>query len=148
MIRPARHDDIPRIIELGTILHQTTSYAAQPFNAGKAAAFMGALVDGAAGVLFVAEIDGVVVGGMAGGIVDQWYNDELVAYDYSLFVEPGRRNGIIAVRLIRAFEEWARIKGAKQIHMGIGTDMNVAGTSRLYESLGLKHFGPLFVKEL
>lgn len=148
MIRPASHADIPRIIELGTILHQTTSYVAQPFNPEKAAKFMAALIDGTAGVLFVSEIDGVVVGGMAGGIVDQWFNDDLIAYDYSIFVEPGRRNGIIAARLIRAFEEWARIKGAKQIHMGIGTDVNVAGTSRLYESLGLKHFGPLFVKEL
>lgn len=147
MIRPATIADIPRIIELGTILHQTTSYAAQPFNPEKAAAFMAALIGGE-GVVFVAEIDGVVVGGMAGGIVDQWFNDDLIAYDYSIFVEPTRRNGIIAARLIRVFEEWARIKGAKQINMGIGTDVNVAGTSRLYESLGLKHFGPLFVKEL
>lgn len=147
MIRPANHSDIPRIIELGAILHATTSYARLDFLPEKVAVFMGDLINGA-GVVFVAEVDGVVVGGMAGGVVDQWFNDDLIAYDYSLFVEPGRRNGIIAARLVRTFEEWARIKGATQMHMGIGTDVNVAGTSRLYESLGLKHFGPLFIKEL
>lgn len=147
MIRAARHSDIPRIIELGTILHQTTDYAALDFDADKVGNFMSHLIAGA-GVVFVSEINGVVVGGMAGGIVDQWFNNDLIAYDYSIFVEPGRRNGVIAMRLVRAFEEWARLKGAKQIHMGIGTGVNVEGTSRLYESLGLKHFGPLFIKEL
>lgn len=147
MIRAARHSDIPRIIELGTILHATTSYATQDFDADKVGSFMSDLIAGA-GVVFVAEVDGVLVGGMAGGIVDQWFNNDLIAYDYSIFVEPGRRNGVIAMRLIRAFEEWARINGAKQIHMGIGTAVNVEGTSRLYESLGLKHFGPLHIKEL
>lgn len=147
MIRPATADDIPRIIELGTLLHATSSYSKLAFVPAKAAAFMQALME-RDGVVFVAEIDGVVVGGMAGGVVDQWFSDELIAYDFSIFVEPKRRNGLIAIKLMRAFEEWARIKGAKQVHMGIGTDINVEGTSRLYEHMGFRHFGPLFVKEL
>lgn len=147
MIRPATTADIPRIIELGTLLHATSSYSKMAFVPAKAAAFMQALME-RDGVVFVAEIDGVVVGGMAGGVVDQWFSDELIAYDFSIFVEPRRRNGLIAIKLMRAFEEWARIKGAKQIHMGIGTDINVEGTSRLYEHMGFRHFGPLFMKEL
>ena len=147
MIRSATAADIPRIIELGTLLHATSSYSKMAFVPAKAAAFMQALME-RDGVVFVAEIDGVVVGGMAGGVVDQWFSDELIAYDFSIFVEPRRRNGLIAIKLMRAFEEWARIKGAKQIHMGIGTDINVEGTSRLYEHMGFRHFGPLFMKEL
>ena len=147
MIRSATAADIPRIIELGTLLHATSSYSKMAFVPAKAAAFMQALME-RDGVVFVAEIDGVVVGGMAGGVVDQWFSDELIAYDFSIFVEPRRRDGLIAIKLMRAFEEWARIKGAKQIHMGIGTDINVEGTSRLYEHMGFRHFGPLFMKEL
>lgn len=147
MIRAARHSDIPRIIELGTILHATSSYSSMAFCPDKVAGFMAFLIDGG-GVVFVAEVYGVVVGGMAGGVTDQWFSNDLIAYDYSIFVEPGRRNGIIAMRLIRAFEEWARIMGAKQLHMGIGTSVNVEGTTRLYQSLGLNHYGPLLMKEL
>jgi GNAT superfamily N-acetyltransferase len=148
MIRAAKHSDVPRLIELGELLHSSTSYSAQPFNREKSAAFLGSLIDGQGGVVFVSERDGEIIGGMAGGIVDQWFNDDLIAYDYSLFVEPSKRSGFVAMRLILAFQEWARIKGAKQIHMGIGTGVNVEGTTRLYESLGLHVAGPLLMMEL
>jgi len=72
----------------------------------------------------------------------------LIAYDYSIFVEPSKRNGVIAVRLIQTFKEWARIKGAKQIYMGIGTGVSVEGTTRLYESQGLRNIGPLLMMEI
>jgi GNAT superfamily N-acetyltransferase len=147
MIRPAKHSDVPRLIELGTILHDTTRYASMNFSPEKSAAFLHSLINGV-GVIFVAEIDGLVVGGLAGGLTDQWFSDDLIAYDYSIFIEPGRRSGITAVRLIKTFEQWAILKGAKQLHMGIGTEVNVEGTVRLYQSCGLNHFGPLMMKEL
>ncbi|TWC18119.1 acetyltransferase (GNAT) family protein [Pseudomonas sp. SJZ085] len=147
MIRPAKHSDVPRLIELGTLLHDTTSYASMNFSPEKSATFLHSLINGL-GVVFVAEIDGQIVGGMAGGLTDQWFSDDLIAYDYSIFIEPGRRSGITAVRLIKTFEQWAILKGAKQLHMGIGTGVNVEGTARLYQSCGLNHFGPLMMKEL
>ena len=147
MIRPAKHSDVPRLIELGNILHATSNYASMNYSTEKSANFLHDLINGA-GVVFVAEVAGEVVGGMAGGLTDQWFSDDLIAYDYSLFVEPSKRNGVIAIRLIQTFQEWARIKGAKQIHMGIGTGVNVEGTTRLYESQGLRNIGPLLMMEI
>lgn len=147
MIRPAKHSDVPRLIELGILLHATSSYRNLNFSHDKAANFLHSLINGV-GVVFVAEIDGVVVGGIAGALTDQWFSDDLIAYDYSLFIDPAKRHGITARRLILAFESWATIKGAKQLHMGIGTGINVEGTVRLYQSCGLNHFGPLMMKEL
>ena len=120
MIRPAKHSDVPRLIELGTLLHATSSYSTMNFCPDKSAAFLHELINGQ-GVVFVAEVRGEVVGGMAGAVTEQWFSNDLIAYDYSIFVEPSKRNGVIAVRLIQTFKEWARIKGAKQIYMGIGT---------------------------
>lgn len=147
MIRPAKHSDVPRLIELGTLLHATTSYSSMSFCPIKSAAFLHELINGQ-GVVFVAEVRGEVVGGMAGAVVDQWFSDDLIAYDYSLFVEPSKRNGVIAVRLIQTFKEWAKLKGAKQIYMGIGTGVSVEGTTRLYESQGLRNIGPLLMMEI
>ena len=147
MIRPAKHSDVPRLIELGTLLHATTSYSTMNFCPDKSATFLHELINGQ-GVVFVAEVRGEVVGGMAGAVTDQWFSNDLIAYDYSLFVEPSKRNGVIAVRLIQAFKEWARIKGAKQIYMGIGTGVSVEGTTRLYESQGLRNIGPLLMMEI
>lgn len=147
MIRPAKHSDVPRLIELGTLLHATTSYSTMSFCPDKSAAFLHELINGQ-GVVFVAEVRGEVVGGMAGAVTDQWFSNDLIAYDYSLFVEPSRRNGVIAVRLIQTFREWAKLKGAKQIYMGIGTGVSVEGTTRLYESQGLRNIGPLLMMEI
>lgn len=147
MIRPAKHSDVPRLIELGTLLHATTSYSTMSFCPDKSAAFLHELINGQ-GVVFVAEVRGEVVGGMAGAVTDQWFSNDLIAYDYSLFVEPSKRNGVIAMRLIQAFKEWAKLKGAKQIYMGIGTGVSVEGTTRLYESQGLRNIGPLLMTEI
>lgn len=147
MIRPAKHSDVPRLIELGTLLHATTSYSTMSFCPDKSAAFLHELINGQ-GVVFVAEVRGEVVGGMAGAVTDQWFSNDLIAYDYSLFVEPSKRNGVIAVRLIQTFKEWAKLKGAKQIYMGIGTGVSVEGTTRLYESQGLRNIGPLLMMEV
>jgi len=147
MIRPAKHSDVPRLIELGTLLHATTSYSNMSFCPVKSAAFLHELINGH-GVVFVAEVRGEVVGGMAGAVTDQWFSNDLIAYDYSVFVEPSKRNGVIAIRLIQAFKEWAKIKGAKQIYMGIGTGVSVEGTTRLYESQGLRNIGPLLMMEI
>jgi GNAT superfamily N-acetyltransferase len=147
MIRPAKHSDVPRLVELATLLHATSDYSKMSFCPDKTGAFLHELINGA-GVVFVAEVGGEVVGGMAGGIVDQWFSHDLIAYDYSIFVEPSKRNGVSAIRLIQTFKEWAKIKGAKQIHMGIGTGVNVEGTTRLYESQGLRNVGPLLMMEI
>lgn len=147
MIRPAKHSDVPRLIELGTLLHATSSYSTMNFCPDKSAAFLHELINGH-GVVFVAEVRGEVVGGMAGAVTEQWFSNDLIAYDYSIFVEPSKRNGVIAVRLIQTFQEWARIKGAKQIYMGIGTGVSVEGTTRLYESQGLRNIGPLLMMEI
>lgn len=147
MIRPAKHSDVPRLIELGTLLHSTTSYSAMNFCPDKSSRFLHDLINGQ-GVVFVAEVRGEVVGGMAGGVIDQWFSEEILAYDYSLFVEPSSRHGLIAIRLLQTFEAWAKIKGAKYINIGIGTGVNVEGTSRLYRSLGFKDFAPQFLKEI
>lgn len=147
MIRPATQEDIPRLVELGTMLHDISAYAGSAYNPEKVARFLGDLVNGL-GVVFVAEVSGEVVGGFAGAITEQWFSDDLIAYDYSFFIEPSRRHGILATRLMLAFREWARIKGAKEIHVGIMTGMQVEGTTRLYRHLGFSYTGPLFKMEV
>lgn len=147
MIRPATHEDIPRLVELGAIMHSTTTYADRVYHPAKTSVFLYSLIDGQ-GALFVAEVGGLVVGGLAGAITEQWFNNDLIAFDYALFVEPGRRQGLIAMKLVLAFQEWARLMGCKEVHMGVTTGVNVSGTARLYSRLGFKYDGPLMKMEI
>lgn len=147
MIRPATPEDIPRLVELGAMLHSMSSFSSMAFSPEKTAVFLEQLIGGL-GVVFVSVSGDRIVGGMAGAVMEQWFSQELIAYEYAVFVEPTRRHGLIAKRLIETFEQWAIIVGAKRMHIGIGTGLNVEGTSRLYRALGFNDYGPQFIKEL
>lgn len=147
MIRVATNDDIPALIALGKELHQSSDHARHPFVEEKVVALLESLIAGQ-GVVFIAELNGEVVGGFAGGLTEIWYSDSVVAFDYSIFIRPERRHGITAIRLIRAFEVWATEMGAKEIHLGITTGIRVLGTEQLYESQGFEYVGPMFCKEV
>lgn len=147
MIRSATNDDIPRLVELAALLHRTSTYAAMEFDGGIVGSFMEQLISGV-GVVFVAEIDGVVVGGLAGGITEQWFSSEKIAFDYSFFIDPKSRSGFTATKLARAFINWATTMGAKHVQIGITTGINVEGTSRFYRALGFEDAGIFFNMEL
>lgn len=147
MIRPATIEDIPRIVELGNMLHQESRYAAISFSEEKVAALMKHLIQ-VDGVVFVAEVDGEIVGGIAGGVTEFWFSTEKQAFDYSFFLAPDARHGMQAVRLMVAFESWAKLRGARQVDMGITTDIHVDKSARLYTGMGYKDCGKLFVKEI
>ena len=146
MIRVATHEDIPRIIELGRVLHAESSYSTIPYKEDKVEATMLNVI--ATGVIFVAEHDGEVVGGIAGGIAEHWFSTERTAFDYSFFIHPEFRNGAIAIRLMTAFFEWAKLLGAKTIRMGITTGIHVERTAKLYRAMGFHEVGQLFQKEI
>ncbi len=146
MIRTATVEDLPRIIELGKMLHsESAEYRDIPYDPDKVAETMIDAIENR-GVVFVYERDGAIRGGVAGVITEYWFSREKIAGDYSVFVEPAYRNGMIAVRLVLAFKAWASLSGARQVKMGVTT--GIAGAERLYQSLGMRHCGNLFVEDL
>lgn len=147
MIRVATHEDVDSIVMLGRLLHDISSYASQGYDEAKVAQQCRTLIDGA-GIVFVAIKSGEVVGFFGGGITEQWFSHDKVAFDYSFFVHPEHRHGVTAVKLIQAFTMWAKDQGATQIRMGITTAVNVEGTTRLYKALGFHDAGVLFSKEI
>lgn len=147
MIRGAQLSDVPAIVDIGAVLHCTSTYRDIPFNRAKVAALMQSLINGA-GVVFVAERDGKVVGGIAGGVAPHWFSDELQGYEYTLVVLPESRHGLISTKLVLAMKAWWRLKGAKRYRMGITTGINVDATARFYRHLGMNDAGQIFEGEL
>lgn len=149
MIRTATFADIPRLVQLGAMLHASSSYASMDFDHGKVTDFLASLVAHQnGGVVFVAEREGVVIGGLAGAVAPHWFSRDLIGFDHSLFLEPGRRHGITASKLVVAFVEYAKAMGAVKINLGITTGINEEATAKFYESLGLRHSGLLFCMEV
>jgi len=54
----------------------------------------------------------------------------------------------MAFGLIRAFEQWAYDRGARELSMGTSTEVCTEGTGRLYEHMGMRCVGGLYKKTL
>lgn len=136
MVREATVDDVPRLVELGqrffeeTELGAVTSY--DPESAAKS--FCGMIELPQAGV-FVLEVDGEVVGLIAGLVAPYLFNAELTGQELLWYVEPAHRGGRQSLRLVRVLEEWARMQGAATFAMAALMTSPV-GIFDYYESRG------------
>ena len=136
-IRPATMDDLPRIIELGELLHhESPRWARLSFSRVRAADFISRLILNDWGCVFVAEKDGVIVGGIAGTALPHWSSDDILGQEASFFMLPEARGSMAAVRLISALVAWGEMRGAKWMHAGSSTGLDPERTAGLYERLG------------
>ncbi len=147
-VREAGLQDVEAIVSLGEALQQNSSYAHKGFCAEKAAKMVRLMVESDSDNAFVAEDDGEIIGYFLGGVMDEWFSDDLLGFDYSVYVIPSKRNGRAAIALFKAFEAWAKAKGAMSLHVGITTNINVDGCRRLYHFLGYEDGGIFFEKRL
>lgn len=89
----------------------------------------------------LARDDDGYFGGIIGMVAEEFFGHDLVASDLGLFILPEKRGTSAAPRLVRAFEEWAIARGARQIYLGQTTGVEIDRTRRLYEGLGYKVVG-------
>lgn len=144
MIRKATLEDVPHIVRMGERLHHESSFSSISYCGERVAQIASVLISN--GFAVVVEKDGEVIGGMMGDVVVPWYSTERMGIDYSLYIEPEHRNGMLAVKLVKMFEEWCLTMGAVQIRPGVSTGHMSAG--KLYRALGYEQVGECFVKNI
>jgi hypothetical protein len=144
MIRPATLADITRLVDLGELMHaESPNYRDIPFSRTKVATLLTLLIT-RDGVVFVSEKDGVVVGGIAGGVTEYWFSLEKFGFEYAFFLAQEARHGITAVRLQRAFKAWCRLQGVKRFIMGTSTGIATEGTAKFFEAVGMELTGHIY----
>lgn len=137
-IRPATTADVPRIIELGAMLHnESARWSRIPFNPSRAAETITNVILGR-GAVFVYLHDGEVVGGIAVASQQHWASDAFIAHEVSFFIHPEHRGGMAACRLICAMVAWAKADGCAWLHAGTSTGIDAEMVARLYERLGFQ----------
>ena len=93
-------------------------------------------------VLMVAEtIEGKLAAGLMGCVERYYYSDELQAQLIQWYLRPAYRGTSIAPRLVKAFVEWAKSRGASEVFMGISSGIHVQQTDRMMRKLGFAHMG-------
>lgn len=145
-IRPAKHTDLEAIEALGRRMHaESPRFSSLTYLDRKVWVMLENALNDARYFLHVAEHDdGTLLGGFLGFAAPHWCSDDLVACDLALFVDPCRRGGMAAARLVKEFIAWAKQCEAKQINLGISTGVHVEETAQLYRTIGLKQYGYLF----
>ena len=76
------------------------------------------------------------------------YSERVVAGDYIWYVRPEYRGGMVGVRLLRMFEDWAVDAGAAQILTGATSGIKSERGAALLERLGFVPTGTSVYKDL
>lgn len=147
-IRVATLLDIPQLVQFGAeFIKESPNYQGREYCHDQAAIHFTQLIKGA-GVIFLAEHDGQMCGGFAGGIGSDWFNQQKVAYDYVMYVQPKFRKTRAAYMLIKSFIGWSRLMGAHRIQCGTTTGVESNACIKLYKHFGFNEYGTVLDMEL
>jgi GNAT superfamily N-acetyltransferase len=145
IVRPVRHEDIDALVRMAASMHSESIYASLPFDEKKVRGMICWHSERPeTRCMLVAEACGELVGMLAGYLTDYLFCHEKLACDTALFVERRHRGSTAAPRLIRAFRDWAAARGAREVCLGISTDISVERTGKFYERMGFKHVGGVY----
>jgi ribosomal protein S18 acetylase RimI-like enzyme len=154
-IRKAIDADLPALGRLGALLMQV-HYAFDPerFMAPEADAasgyawFLGSQLRRADVVIFVAEIDGALVGYVYAGIEPRNWKElrDEAGFIHDVVVDQAARGAGIAAALLESAVTWLREAGAPRVVLWTA-DKN-SGAQRLFERLGFRRTMVEMTKEL
>lgn len=90
----------------------------------------------------VAKNEKETVGLMIGCVYEHPLFDAKVASDLLVFVKKQYRGGLVALKLIKIYENWAKKQGVRYIFLGQSTGTgNIDRVKGFYEKLGFKTTG-------
>jgi GNAT superfamily N-acetyltransferase len=136
-IRPATHDDVQAIVQLGhELFAESPTWSRLDLCELRLSETVVQLIDSEDGFAWVAERRGEVVGCMLGLVDQHWASNARVAQELVLMLTAEARGGMLAVRLITALVAWAQVRGAKVLHVGTSTGIADERVAGLYERLG------------
>lgn len=149
-VRRATLSDLATLVEMGRAMQQESPrYARFDFDDGKVQQLIATLIDlDGPGCALVATVDETIVGMLGGILVEHFFGRDTYAADLVVYVYPAHRGGTTVVRLVKAFEDWARSKGALECCVGVSTEIASTRVSALYRALGYRMAGYSHLKDI
>ena len=139
--REITNEDFPALCDLGQMMHEEGSYSHLKFSKPRLLETFKRYMDDPDRIGIIA-MQGDKPCGMIGGYVSKYYfSDQIVASDIAWFVLPEFRGTMIGVRLLDAFEDWAKSKGVSELRIGISTGVNMEAFDRLMKKRGYSMVG-------
>ena len=147
-IRFATLTDVPALVEGGQRTHSLTRFRSQPYNAAKVSKVFTDIVQSGSTkyALMVAESQGRIVGALMAVVEQQIFSDEWTASIMHIDVLPEARMGGWAVRLLKAFEQWAKNRGVVELGFGINSEDDMQRIGKFAVRTGYRKVGENYVR--
>ena len=110
-VRLATPDDLFDVMVLCRSFSKEAPEAYRGFNAEKLQINLLAAIDADNTEVFVLENNGDIVGILIGMVTELMFNNTVVASELAWYVDKDHR-GLGSLRLVKAYEEWAKGMGA------------------------------------
>lgn len=146
---PFSVENIADIVVLGMELHEESVARDIPFDIEfTAQSAYEQIIRNDMGFGLLAMEGDIPVGMVVGKLAQYEFAPVLLGYNHVWYVKPEKRGSPVAFRLLKAFEDWAREKGAAHIHLGLAAGILPERTGRMLEKTGYGFLGGNFAKVL
>ena len=144
-VRVATPDDLFDVMVLCRAFSREAPDAYKGFNADKVQVNLLAAMNADNTEVFVLEKNGEIVGILVGLITELMFNNIVVASELAWYVDKDNR-GIGSIKLVKAYEKWAKDFGANRVTMTDLSQLKELGV--LYGRLGYELAETTYVKEI
>ena len=143
ILRLATVEDLSDIYMMLLIMHSETIDGTSPVNSEKLTSVISDALH--RGVVIVAEVDGKIVGSIAGMETSDWWSDKLYLADLWFFVYKEHRKSKAAIKLVRSFLEVGR-EAKVTVKLGHVYSGDIDRKDNFYERLGMAKVGSLYME--
>ena len=147
-MREIQEKDITSLVDIGERMHNTGSFKNIKYNKDKLFKLAFSSIGSERRVWLVAEDENGYIGMMGGFINEYYFSDEKYAADYLIYIPEERRGGKAAIKLLDAFEKWAKKRDVKEIRLGTANGTKPEEVKKFYEWRKYDFIGYLLRKEL
>ena len=150
-IRFATPADVPALVALGKRMHAITRFRSFRYDEARVAQALHAALEQGKNryVCFLAEdAEKQIVGGLLAVLERHIFTEQLTASVMHYDVLPERRMGGYGLRLMKAFEQWARNRKVAEISFGVNSGADYAQVGAFARRIGFEVVGENFVKAI
>ena len=144
-IRTATPDDVFDILILAKEFSKEAPQS-HKWNKEKTEQFILSALQNTNMTIFVIDVDGEIEGALVGLLSELYMSYTVQATELAWFVSKDYRGKPASLKLIKAFEKWAKESGAN--HIGMGDIEGISSLEKLYNRLGYERAETVYLKEL
>lgn len=145
-IREATQEDLFELLMLAYEFSKEGPDHLKPFEKDLVEERLTNAIDNEDYVVLVLDVNGSLEGGLVGVCVAPWMMSEKFAVELAWFVRKSARDGRGAIKMVKAYEAWAKSKGITKVFMSDLTKLQ--GLEKLYNRLGYSLSETSYIKEI